>query len=421
MPIEVLMPALSPTMTDGNLVRWHKQEGDRVSPGDLLAEIETDKATMEVESIDDGVLAKILVPAGSEKVPVNKVIALIAEEGEDPQALKYEKEPSGEPLSNTPKEASASSASTSLPITKMTPSSQPTPPEPFVPAEISKAKDRIFITPLARRLATEKGIDLKSLQGTGPRGRIVKRDIQEHAGKNPLVAQNSLTGPAYEDKSISNMRKIIAQRLLESKQTVPHFYLTIDVNIDELLQVRKRLNEGLVNEKITVNDFVIRACALALRDVPAANTSWMENHIRYYHSADIAVAVAIEDGLITPIIKQAEQKSILAISREIKSLAQKARDGKLKPAEFQGGSFSISNLGMYGIKEFSAIINPPQACILAVGAGSPTPIVKDKEIRIATMMSATLSVDHRVVDGKVGAEFLAAYKQYMENPLLMMA
>lgn len=423
MPIEILMPALSPTMTEGNLVTWLKKEGDAVSSGDIIAEIETDKATMEVETVDDGVLGKILVPAGTENVRVNSVIALLLEEGEASSEIENYTEKGNEAEAEVP---------VSQPVDVMREASVDAGVKHKSGDDVSISTHtegaRVKISPLAKRLAKEKGLDLHTITGSGPKGRIIKRDIesQQNVPATSLAYTSGMAvsnddGPAYRDAPLSNMRKVIAKRLLESKQTVPHFYLTIEVLMDELLSVRKRLNEGLEEHKVTVNDFVIRAVALALRDVPEANASWLGDAVRYYRHSDISVAVAIDDGLITPILKAAELKSILTLSYEMKSLAARAREGKLKPDEFQGGSFSISNLGMYGIKEFSAIINPPQACILAVGAGSPRPVVKDGAIVPAVVMSCTLSVDHRVVDGKVGADFMAAFKKYIENPLLMMA
>lgn len=422
MPIEILMPALSPTMTEGNLATWLKKEGDTVEAGDVLAEIETDKATMEVEAVDEGVLGKIMIPAGSENVPVNQVIALLLEEDEDASALEGYTPAEG-PASETPaaEKPAADEGASDAP--------EPT-PEVTAPVQGASKDVRVKASPLAKRIAADKGLDLGTISGSGPYGRIIKRDV-EHAqpGQAVVSASGSAlpTMPAaygdspYEDRPLSTMRKVIAKRLTESKQTVPHFYLSVDVELDTLLAVRKQLNDGLENEKITVNDFMMAACAKALVDVPEANASWMGDAIRYYQNADVAVAVAIPDGLITPIVKAANLKSLRQISAEVKTLVQKAFDGKLSPEEFQGGSFSVSNLGMYGISQFNAIVNPPQACILAVGAGQQKAIVKDGAVTTATVMTCTLSVDHRVVDGKVGAELLQALKKYLENPLLMMA
>jgi len=412
MPIEILMPALSPTMTEGNLVKWHVAEGDKVEAGDLLAEIETDKATMEVEAVDEGTIGKILIAEGTQDVKVNSAISLLLEDGEDASVLEGYAPKSGSTPAEEPKKSEEKSES----------STQEPAPTP------QNSGERIFASPLAKRIATDKGVDLNSVNGSGPHGRIVKRDVEElSSGKTSTAAspihQPTSSGPEFEDVPLSNMRKVIAKRLLESKQTVPHFYLTVDCQLDDLMSARKQLNEGLADQgkKITVNDFVIKSVAMALRDTPDANASWMGDSIRRYKHSDVSVAVAIEDGLVTPIIKKAELKSIVAVSDEMKILAQKAKDGKLKPEEFQGGSFSISNLGMFGIKQFNAIINPPQACIMAVGAGEKRPVIIDGQVTAKTVVSITLSSDHRVVDGKVGAEFLAAFKKYMENPILLLA
>jgi pyruvate dehydrogenase E2 component (dihydrolipoamide acetyltransferase) len=411
MTIPILMPALSPTMTEGNLVKWHKNEGDKVKPGDVIAEIETDKATMEVEVVDGGTLGKILIPAGTENVKVNAPIAILLEAGEDKSALDSFKLP-GE-SSVAPVAAAAAPASeapavhhTLAPIT--------------TPAALVSTSGRVAATPLARRIASSKGIELGSVSGSGPAGRIIKRDVEGATSGSTTSARHVSSGPAFEDVPIYNMRKVIAKRLTESKQTVPHFYLTIDCNVDEILRMRKTLNQHMEPEKLTVNDFVIKAVAMALRDHPDANASWLGDKIRRYRHADISIAVAIPDGLITPIVKAAETKSVREISREMKDLGKRAKEGKLKPEEFQGGSFSISNLGMYGIREFGAIINPPQACILAVGTSEERAVVEAGQVHVRSMMSCTLSVDHRVVDGKLGAEFLVTFKKYMENPILMM-
>jgi pyruvate dehydrogenase E2 component (dihydrolipoamide acetyltransferase) len=409
MAIPILMPALSPTMTEGNLVKWHKNEGDKVKPGDVIAEIETDKATMEVEVVDGGTVGKILIPAGTENVKVNAPIAILLEAGEDKSALDSFKLPG------------ASVASPAAPEVHHAPT---TAPEHHTPAPIatpSATSGRLAATPLARRIASSKGVDLGSVSGSGPAGRIIKRDVEAATpGSASSAASRNLSGQAFEDVPISNMRKVIAKRLTESKQTVPHFYLTIDCNVDEILRIRQTLNKHIEPEKLTVNDFVIKAVAMALRDHPDANASWMGDKIRRYRHADISIAVAIPDGLITPIVKAAEVKSVREISREMKDLGKRAKDGKLKPEEFQGGSFSISNLGMYGIREFGAIINPPQACILAVGTSEERAVAEGGQVHVRSMMSCTLSVDHRVVDGKLGAEFLVTFKKYMENPILMM-
>ena len=419
MPIKILMPALSPTMAEGNLVRWLKSEGDQLKSGDVLAEIETDKATMEVEAVDEGKLAKILVPAGTENVKVNEVIAILLEEGEDSSSL--------DSVSNT-----QASPNQEIPVTKKLEEVKEA--SIMTTPSVGASKDtqeRIFASPLARRVASNNQIDLATLQGSGPRGRIIKADVEAAVSNKPQSSQVSTTTsykaaddlyPAYEEVKVSNMRKVIAQRLTESKQNVPHFYLTVECEIDELLNFRKQINKSLPeSERISVNDLIIKAISVALKKVPDANASWIEGgYVRRYQHADVSVAVAVEGGLVTPIVRGAELKSILEISREMKELISKARAGKLKPQLFQGGTFSLSNLGMYGIKNFSAVINPPQGCILAVGAGEELPIVRDGKVEIATIMGCTLSVDHRVVDGAVGAEFLKVFKNLITNPVLML-
>lgn len=409
MPIEVLMPALSPTMKEGNLARWHKKEGDSVKSGEVIAEIETDKATMEVEAVDEGVLGKILVKEGTEGVAVNELIALILEEGEDKKALDTYKGKKTEAKKETPKEAPKQTIATP----------QPTPsPAPNFTAPSQSG--RVFSSPLARRIASMEGIDLRNVQGTGPHGRVVKADVlsaTSSGGASGVVRRNPVE---YAELPNNNMRKVIAKRLLESKQTVPHFYLTIDCNLDNLLAVRTQINEEAEGKyKLSVNDFVIRATALALKKIPAANATWTDAAILRYNNVDVSVAVAIDGGLITPIIRNADQKTLPNISKEMKDLAARAKENKLAPEEFQGGGFSISNLGMYGIKQFNAIINPPQSCILAVGVGEQRPIIRDGKIEVSTIMEVTLSSDHRVVDGAVGAEFLAAFKKFIEQPVLM--
>lgn len=422
MTIEILMPALSPTMTEGNLLKWHKKEGDSVAAGDMLAEIETDKATMEVEAVDDGTLAKIFVAEGTENVQVNSVIAVLAEEGESvEEAAAYSPSEAGKAET---KESPTEEAS-------VEDKAKPAENKPSKPAE-SKEKsssqvennDRIIASPLAKRIAAQENIDLKAIHGTGPKGRIIKDDVLEAEStgvKNNKPAAIEYGESGYTDVSVNSMRKVIAKRLGESKQTVPHFYLSVDVEIDALMQMRKELNNAIDPEKVTVNDFVLKACAQALVEVPEANASWMGDTIRLYQKADISVAVALDDGLITPIVRAANLKSLRAISSEVKELVKKAKSGSLKPEEFQGGSFSLSNLGMYGINQFQAIVNPPQGCILAVGAGIQKPVAKNGEMKIATVMNCTLSVDHRVIDGKVGALLLSAIKRNLENPLLMLA
>jgi pyruvate dehydrogenase E2 component (dihydrolipoamide acetyltransferase) len=405
MPIEILMPALSPTMTEGNLVRWLKKEGDAVKAGDILAEIETDKATMEVEAVDEGKVGKIIVPEGTESVKVNEVIGLLLEEGEDASALanvKTEKAPAPVELAKVSEKK----------------------PDLKVVAHETLAGSRVFATPLARRIAEEKNLNLSSLSGSGPRGRIVRADVEfANVSSVAAVPSVSLSGyePEYEVIAPSSMRKVIAKRLVEAKSTIPHFYVSIDCQIDALLKAREQINARADGAyKLSVNDFIIKACGLTLKNIPEANASWINDQIYQYTSADVAVAVSIEGGLITPVVRHAEVKGVAEISKEMKDLAARAREGKLKPEEFQGGTFSLSNMGMYGVKDFSAIINPPQACILAVGAGERRPVVqKDGTLAAATVMTCTLSVDHRVVDGALGAHFLKAFKDLIENPVMM--
>ena len=434
MPTNILMPALSPTMTEGRLAKWMKK-GDEVKAGDVIAEIETDKATMEVEAVDEGRLQKILVPAGTDGVQVNAPIAVLLGEGEDPSAAP--------PPPPAPKAAAAPKPPA--------PAAAPTPPaasaKPAAPATTTApaaAKgERVFASPLARRIAADAGVDLKSITGSGPHGRIVKADVEAATSRPPAAkpvaapktdviapaaAQTAAAvagGIAHHLVPHTSMRRAIARRLTESKQQVPHFYLTLDCEIDALLKLRADLNakapeKGEGAYKLSVNDFVIRASAAALRKVPAANAAWSDEGMVMFDAVDISVAVAIPGGLITPIIRNADIKGLAAISNEMKSLAAKAREGKLKLEEFQGGTFSISNLGMFGIKHFAAVINPPQGCILAVGAGEQRPVVKAGALGIATIMSVTLSVDHRAVDGAVGAEYLAAFKKLIEDPITLL-
>lgn len=431
MPIKVTMPALSPTMTEGNLAKWLKAEGDTVEAGDVIAEIETDKATMEVEAVDEGVLGKIVVAAGTENVPVNDVIAVLLEDGEDESVLEgflandtaaAAPAPKPDVISNEgeksqAKEQGDSSASGVRNDGK----------------EEKNDGNRIFASPLAKRIAADKGLDLSQVKGSGPRGRIVKADVENaKAGAAPAASaaaadvpqgdeQINEFGMIYTETPNNNIKKVTAKRLLESKTTVPHFYLTVEFQIDELLAARKAINEAANGEyKLSVNDFVVKACANALKAYPAANVQWTEAATRQFKHSDISVAVATPNGLITPIVKKAETKGLREISAEVKDLATRARDGKLQPAEFQGGTFTVSNLGMYGIDEFGAIINPPQSCILAVGAGKQKPYVKNGEVKIGTFMNCTLSTDHRTVDGAVGAEFMQVLKQYIENPVSML-
>ena len=433
MAIQILMPALSPTMTEGTLARWLKSEGDKVAAGDLLAEIETDKATMELEANDDGVLGKFIVAAGSEGVAVNAPIAVLLEEGEDASAADTMEAP---PRPVTKAVAQPEQQPATEPAAKPAPA--PSAPKP--------KGARILASPLARRLAAEAGLDIAALTGSGPHGRIVKADVKTALAGGGASAAAPQTAPQepqlpatipeapvptefpdagqYTDIPHSNIRRVIAQRLTESARDIPHFHLTVDCTIDALLALRQDLNgrtpEGEGGYKISINDFVIRAVALAIRKVPGVNVSWMEDTTRQYHEIDVAVAVATEGGLITAIVRHADQKGLAEISNEIKGLARRARDGKLSLDEFQGGGFTISNLGMYGIKEFSAIINPPQSCILAIGAGEQRSVVKDGALGIATVMSCTLSTDHRTVDGALGAEFMVAFKAMIEDPLTML-
>jgi pyruvate dehydrogenase E2 component (dihydrolipoamide acetyltransferase) len=419
MPIKILMPALSPTMTEGTLAKWLVGEGDTVNSGDVIAEIETDKATMEVEAVEEGRVGRILVAEGTEGVKINEIIAILLEDGEDASALDAAAEPA---------------APVAAPVATAAPPEPAATPAPAAPS--SPSGERIFASPLARRMAKQAGLDLAALSGSGPNGRIVKRDIEAAlaggvtaapaptaptAAPTPSAAQ-ATDGfePAFDFEPATSMRKIIAQRLSESKQTVPHFYLTVDCEIDNLLALRKDLNGRSGDYKISVNDLVIKACGVALARVPAANASWAGDGIKYYKSADIAVAVAIKGGLITPVVCDAGGKGLETISNEMRELAGKARDGKLMPDEYQGGTFSISNLGMFGVKQFDAVINPPQGCILAVGAGEPRPVARNGLVAVATVMSVTLSVDHRAVDGAVGAQFLAAFKGLIQDPMTML-
>ncbi|MBL6664343.1 MAG: pyruvate dehydrogenase complex dihydrolipoamide acetyltransferase [Rickettsiales bacterium] len=432
MPIEITMPALSPTMTEGNLAKWIKKEGDKVEAGDVIAEIETDKATMEVEAVDEGTLGKILVSEGSENVGVNSVIALLLEDGEDKSALKDYKSTS------TPKETTAEKTdktenssdkkNTQEAKTKEIPAT-PTAPMTTKSGSTGSFNNKIKASPLAKRIAKEENVSLYQVTGSGPHGRIIKDDIIDFL-RNPGSASGVVRRNPQEHYAVknSNIRKVIARRLLESKQNTPHFYLSCEFNIDRLLEIRATINSvAPVDEnkkpayKISVNDLIIKACALSLKEVPLANSSWSEEEIIVYNNIDISMAVAIDGGLITPIVKNADQKDLKTISVETKELAKKARENKLQPEEFQGGSFSISNLGMFGIDNFSAIVNPPQSCILAVSRAVKKPVVGDNDqITISNLMNVTLSSDHRSVDGAVGAEFLKSLRKYIEQPVLML-
>jgi len=420
MAIEIKMPALSPTMTTGTLAKWLVGEGDRVNSGDVIAEIETDKATMEVESVDDGVMAKIFVDAGTENVAVGAVIAVLAEDGETASDVAKAglQEPSS-PVPVTSVAAEAKERAEPAPVTAA--------PVKAVPAPKTKSSDkpRIFASPLARRIAADRNIALEGITGSGPYGRILRRDVESAATAPIAQTTAALAGATQQGDSYlvanSQMRKAIASRLQDSKQQAPHFYLTVDCVIDNLLEARKSLNakaaEGI---KISVNDMIIRAAAMALIAVPEANASWEGENTRLFRHADIAMAVAIDGGLITPIVWAAEQKGLAALSQVTTDLAARARDRKLAANEYTGGSFTISNLGMFGVREFAAVINPPHGGILAVGAGEQRPIVIDGNLAVATVMSVTLSADHRAVDGAVGARWLQAFKGFVENPVTML-
>ena len=420
MSVDILMPALSPTMEEGTLSKWLVKEGDKVESGDLIAEIETDKATMEVEAIDDGIIGKILVPEGKESIKVNSPIAILLSEDEklsDNKSIdEVKKEIQSELQNENENIIQINDIKNDSPQSKII-------SDISIKSELkSNNKDRIFASPLAKRIAKQRDIPLSLIKGSGPKGRILKIDVDKFDNKkSDNTSINSLENNNYEIVKNSTMRKTIAERLVKSKNEAPHFYLSLDCNIDELLKVRKIINSKSKDEyKISVNDMIIKASSAALIKVPKANASWENENTRYYNNTNISVAVAIEGGLITPIVKNVQSKGLLEISMDMKNLVNKAKDGKLQTEEYMGGSFSISNLGMYGIKEFSAVINPPQGCILAVGSGEKRPIVINDEISIATIMTVTLSCDHRVVDGAVGAEFLSEFKNLIENPSLML-
>lgn len=436
MPIEITMPALSPTMTEGTLAKWVKKEGDAVKAGQVIAEIETDKATMEVEAVDEGVLGKIIIAAGTEGVKVNAVIALLLEAGEDKKVLeawKPKEAPAASPAPAAAAAAATAGSATATPaavapsIATFAPKLAPAAPLATAKTGSAAAGGRVKASPLAKRIAKEKGVDLSNVLGSGPGGRIVRADLDGARSRSGVVSRNS---QEFVQIPHNNMRKVIARRLLESKQTVPHFYLTVPVELDAMLEARATLNKqaelkaGKGNPpayKISVNDMVIKAVGLAMRDKPACNVSWYDDAMIQYNNVDISVAVATDGGLITPIVRNADQKSLAQISNEMKDLAKRARENKLKPEEFQGGGFSISNLGMYGVSTFQAIINPPQACILAVGAAEEVLKMRGGQPKATQVMNATLSVDHRAVDGALGAEFLQIFKNYLENPILMFA
>ena len=419
MSVNILMPALSPTMEEGTLSKWLVKEGDTVTSGDLIAEIETDKATMEVESIDDGTIGKILVHEGQESVKVNEPIAILLLDGENLSDIKsikkvpptesvqeIEKIESKEKLNFSSDKTSKINLDTNINI-----------------ENLKKNETRIFASPLAKRIAKQRDIDLSLVNGSGPHGRILKADIEGFDNNNKDLLQNEIATNNNNSELIKNssMRKTIAERLVKSKNEAPHFYLSLDCNIDQLLKIRSMINlKSNEKYKISVNDMIIKAASSSLIKVPKANASWENENTRYFNNTDISVAVAIDGGLITPIIKDVQSKGLLEISEDMKILANKAKDGKLLPEEYVGGSFSISNLGMYGIKEFSAVINPPQGAILAVGSGEKRPIVLNDQLTIASIMTVTLSCDHRVVDGAVGAQFLSVFKDFIENPSLML-
>jgi pyruvate dehydrogenase E2 component (dihydrolipoyllysine-residue acetyltransferase) len=445
MPINILMPALSPTMEKGNLAKWLKKEGDKVKSGDVIAEIETDKATMEVEAVDEGTIARIIVPEGTQDVPVNDVIAVLAGDGEDVKAAGASAgaaKPGAAPAPAPKPTAAAAPASAAAPAPK--PASPPAAP---AASPAPQANGRIFSSPLARRLAKEAGIELGRITGSGPHGRVVARDVEEAKSGKGLKAPAAAPGaapalaPSMSDKQIlglfepgsyeivphDGMRRTIAQRLTASVQNVPHFYLTIDCDIGKLLAAREEINAAAPKDKekkplykLSVNDFVIKAMAVALQKIPNCNVSWSEGGMIKHKHSDVGVAVAMPGGLITPIIRKAETKTLSAISSEMKDFAARARARKLKPEEYQGGTTAVSNLGMYGIKDFTAVINPPHATILAVGTSEERAVVRNGKIEIAQIMSVTLSCDHRAIDGALGAELIGAFRQLIENPVMMM-
>ncbi|MBM1172089.1 pyruvate dehydrogenase complex dihydrolipoamide acetyltransferase [Microvirga arabica] len=477
MPINILMPALSPTMEKGNLAKWLKKEGDSVKSGDVIAEIETDKATMEVEAVDEGILAKIVVPEGTADVPVNELIALIAAEGEDPKSVTAPASGGGAAAPAPKAEAAAAPAAPAAapqpqantvqgdPNAHMSyarvdqaPEGPATAAKPNGAGQPQASGNRVFASPLAKRIAREAGVDIASIQGSGPHGRVVEKDVRaalQGGGTKPAAAPATAAptpAPAgkpaapqlaqsmgadqvkamfeagsYEEVPLDGMRKTIAKRLVESKQTVPHFYLSLDCELDALMALREQINaaagkdkDGKPAYKLSVNDFVIKALAIALQRVPAANAVWAEDRILKMKHSDVGVAVAIEGGLFTPVVRKAEQKTLTAISAEVKDMAGRARNRRLKPEEYTGGSTAVSNLGMYGIKDFQAVINPPHGTILAVGAGEQRVVVKNGAPAVVQAMTVTLSCDHRVVDGALGAELLAAFKQLIESPMGML-
>ena len=451
MPINILMPALSPTMEKGNLAKWLKKEGDKVKAGDIIAEIETDKATMEYEAIDEGVLAKIVVPEGTADVPVNQLIAVLAGEGEDVKAAASGAgKGAAAPAPAASPQAKPAAAAAPAPAAKSErpapPSTAPAPSAVQAPALQANGHGRIFASPLARRLAKDANIDIARIAGSGPHGRVVARDVEQAKAGGGLRAPAAALGaaapiPTLSDEKIrafyqpgsydvvphDNMRKIIAQRLVQAKATIPHFYLTVSCTIDRLLAAREDINatapkgdDGKPAYKLSVNDFVIKALGLALVRKPDANVTWTESGMLKHHHADIGIAVAIPGGLITPVVRKVDEKSIITISKEMKDFAARARARRLKPEEYQGGASAVSNLGMYGIEEFTAVINPPQTTILAVGTGEQRAVVQDGKLAVATQMKITLSCDHRAVDGALGAELIGEIKRFIESPTAML-
>lgn len=444
MSTNITMPALSPTMEEGNLAKWLVKEGDSVSAGDVIAEIETDKATMEVEAVDEGVVAKILVAEGTEGVKVNAVIAVLAEDGEEVGDVE------AAPAANSPEPVTVAENANVEPVQAVVPSAAPA---TLMVAPVSSSGGRVFATPLARRIAQQNGLDIVAISGSGPHGRIIKADVDAVIAAGGATAAASAAGSAaaasvgvalstgmsddmvrkmydeasYEKKPHDGMRKVIAERLTESTQSIPSYFVTMDCELDSLLSLRTQMNAGAPKGdddkplyKISVNDFIVKAMALALKAVPMANVSWTSTDRLFHKHADVGVAVAVEDGLFTPIVRQAELKSLSAISAEVKDMAIRARSKKLKPEEYQGGCTAVSNLGMFGVKEFTSIINPPHASIVSIGAGEKRPIVRDDELAVATVMAATFAFDHRAIDGALGAELAATFKGYIENPLSML-
>ena len=446
MPIKILMPALSPTMEKGNLARWLKKEGDKIKPGDVIAEIETDKATMEVEAVDEGTLAKIVVAPGTADVPVNQLIGIIAADGEDVAAAAASGAGGAAPAPAAAPAAASAPAASAPAASALAPAAAPA-PAPQAAAAPAASGARVFASPLAKRLAKEAGIDVSRISGTGPHGRVVERDVKAAMAGGALKAAPAAAAPAsapmassmgdeqikkffqpgtYEEIPHDSMRKTIARRLVEAKQTIPHFYLTVDCELDKLMALREDINKGAPDVdgkpayKVSVNDFVIKALAMALKKVPDANVTWTEGAMLKHKCVDLGVAVSIPGGLITPVVRDADKKSLSAISNEMKDLAGRARNRKLKPDEYQGGTSAVSNLGMFGIKHFSAVINPPHATILAVGAGEQRVIVKNGQPTVAVVMSVTMTTDHRAVDGALGAELISAFRHYIENPMAML-